>query len=105
MEIKIAKINLVTANAAYPVQIPRGTTRFYLQTRDGTAWRFATTEGVAKENVEGVWTVISVSSKALYESGSVRFAEPQTLYAACASAAKILEAMFYINTIEESGGE
>ena len=96
MKAQIAKVDLVTANKAYTLTIPRDTVMMRLQTRDGTAWRWGLTENEVAENVERVWSVISISSQAVYDEDGLELEEPLTIFIACGSNSKVLEALFWL---------
>lgn len=93
MKLQVGKTDFVANTTAYPVQIPKGTKRLKMKTRDGTAWRFAMTKEAATENKERVWTVAANGS---WEENSLSLSEPITVYVACGTAGKILETLFWV---------
>lgn len=94
MKLLIGRTVFVTNTRAYPIRIPANTVQFRMQTRDGTAWRFALTEEAVLENKESVWTVAANGD---WHERNLNMPEPTTIYTACGTAGKILETLFWVS--------
>jgi hypothetical protein len=83
----IYNVTMTNANTEYSQALPSNTKKFLIQTRDGTAFRFAYVTGkVATPTAP--W--LTVPANSVYYEDMIEEAT-QTLYFACASAGKIIE--------------